>query len=240
MSVRVSVAMAAFNAGVYLREQVESIICQLSPEDELVISCDPSKDDTTEQARGFATLDPRVRVVENPRRGITGNFDHAIRNCSGEYIFLSDQDDQWIEGKVNAVLEVFNDPKVGLVIHNGYHTDENLDIIGEDLFATYRIGKGLIRNFIAPRYSGCCMAFRKSLKDIILPIPSRIDAYDHWIGMIGELRGEMYLMPDKLILHRLHDDNSTPKRKRPITRILSARARLITELMKRHPIRRKQ
>lgn len=233
MSVRYSVAMAVYNAGKYLAEQVESILGQLGADDEIIISCDPSTDGSTEAARRFAEGDSRVKVVENMHRGITGNFDNAIRNCSGSIIFISDQDDRWAERKVAAVAKAFDDPAIGLVIHNGYDTDENLNVIGRDFFSSARIGPSLIRNFLKPRYSGCCMAFRKELTGWILPIPAKIDAYDHWIGMIGEMKSRIRFLPEPLILHRLHSENVTPRKTRSFGCVIAARYRLLLELLRR-------
>ena len=42
----ISVCMATFNGGLYLRQQIDSILCQLNPGDELIISDDGSTDDT--------------------------------------------------------------------------------------------------------------------------------------------------------------------------------------------------
>ncbi|NLW88456.1 MAG: glycosyltransferase [Clostridiaceae bacterium] len=234
----VSVAMPVFNAGAYLNEQVDSILCELEPGDELVISYDPSEDDTLERIRQYASRDPRVRVVMNEKPGIAGNFENAIRNCTGSVIFLSDQDDRWIAGKVKAVLSAFSNPRVGLVFHNGYHTDEALNIVGEDLFTRYRVHKPFFLKLLMPRYTGCCMAFRKSFTQAFLPFPENIDAYDAWIGLIGELRREIFFLPEKLILHRLHGDNATPKNVRPIPRIIGARLHLFRALMKRRPGKR--
>lgn len=233
MSVRFSVAMAVYNAGKYLAEQVESILGQIGTGDELIISCDPSTDGSTEAARRIAEADSRVTVVENDRPGIAGNFNNAIHHCSGSIIFISDQDDRWVDHKVSTVAKAFEDPAIGMVIHNGYDTDENLNIIGKDFFSTDRIGPSLILNFFKPRYSGCCMAFRKELTEWILPIPARIDAYDHWIGMVGELRSKIRFIPEPLILHRLHSENVTPRKTRAFGRVIAARSRLLRELIRR-------
>ena len=46
--VRVSVAMVSYNGEKYLKEQIESVLQQLGPEDELVVSDDGSTDRTLE------------------------------------------------------------------------------------------------------------------------------------------------------------------------------------------------
>jgi glycosyltransferase involved in cell wall biosynthesis len=46
-------------------------------------------------------------VLENTHPGINGNFNNAIAGCTGDYIFICDQDDRWAENKRSAVLETF-------------------------------------------------------------------------------------------------------------------------------------
>ena len=44
----ISVCMATHNGGKYIKEQIDSILVQISNEDELIISDDSSTDDTVE------------------------------------------------------------------------------------------------------------------------------------------------------------------------------------------------
>ena len=100
---RVSVAMAAYNGLPYIREQVTSILKNLTAEDELVISDDGSTDKTPEFLAEIAKEDARVRVVQGPGSGIKKNFENALKHCRGNYIFLADQDDIWADDKVETV-----------------------------------------------------------------------------------------------------------------------------------------
>ena len=93
---RVSVAMAAYQGGRFIRAQLNSILPQLGPDDELVISVDPSTDDTRAVCAAVAGADARVRVLDGPGQGILANFEHALRATRGEFVFLADQDDVWL------------------------------------------------------------------------------------------------------------------------------------------------
>lgn len=126
---RVSVAMAAYNGLPYIREQVISILKNLTAEDELVISDDGSTDKTPEFLAEIAKEDARVRVVQGPGSGIKKNFENALKHCRGNYIFLADQDDIWADDKVEKMLGVFEAKGVSLVMHdavvvNEDHTEE--------------------------------------------------------------------------------------------------------------------
>ena len=64
----VSVAMAAYNGEKYIQAQIQSILSQLGPEDEIVISVDPSNDRTIERIEAFG--DQRIRWISGPGIGL--------------------------------------------------------------------------------------------------------------------------------------------------------------------------
>lgn len=95
--------MATFNGGRYLREQLDSILNQLTLEDELIISDDGSTDETCQIIKEYTQLDNRIKFVEGPRKGVIANFNHAIQQSKGDIIFLADQDDVWLPNKVAKI-----------------------------------------------------------------------------------------------------------------------------------------
>lgn len=208
---RVSVALASYNGMDYLKEQTESILKNLTAEDELVISDDGSNDGTLEFLRKLAEKDGRVRVVEGPGKGIKKNFENALVHCLGEYIFLADQDDVWTENKVDTVLMAFREKGCSLVMHdavvvNEDHTEEIMPS-----FFAYRGSKaGACANIIKNTYMGCCMAFRREIIKWILPIPEEIQMHDQWIGVINDIKGTgTCILPEKLLSYRRHERNNS-------------------------------
>lgn len=61
----ISVCMATYNGGKYIKEQLDSILCQLSPEDEVIISDDGSIDDTLEIVRAYNS--PCIKVFKHDK-----------------------------------------------------------------------------------------------------------------------------------------------------------------------------
>lgn len=234
---KVSVAMATYNGEHYLKKQIDSILCQLNNGDELIISYDKSKDNTYRILADYVEKDPRIKVFINEgKSGVFCNFQNALSKCSGDIIFISDQDDIWNENKILRIKEILIKGPYNMVIHNGVHIDANEKVISDSFFSMYGINDNKIRNFLKPRYSGCCTAFKKELLNKMLPIPTDVGAYDHWVGSIGEYFGKVLFLDEILIYHRLHDSNVTPKTHRSVGVVIRARWNLAINLIRRSRI----
>lgn len=182
MSATVSVALPVYNGALYLAEQLDSILQQLEVQDEIVVAYQSSADDSLEILKRYQAADPRVKILENKQTGITANFNLAIAHCTGDYIFLSDQDDVWLPEKRRVVLEAFASTNADMIIHNAVHTDAQLHRDNRTFFEIYPIGPGKWKNIKKPRMSGCCMAFSRGMRDKLLPLPE-IYGYDQWLPL---------------------------------------------------------
>jgi glycosyltransferase involved in cell wall biosynthesis len=203
----VSVCMATFNGGKYIQAQLDSILRQLRPEDELVISDDSSIDNTLEIIRSVP--DPRIKLYAGNRfRDPIKNFQNCLRLASGDYIFLADQDDVWIDGKYKQMTRLLKD--YDLVISDSVIVDENLQPIAPSFFRFFGSGKGIFRNIARSAYYGSCMAFTRKLLQRSLPFPdTREIGHDLWIGLVGELTGKVLFYEEPLLLYRRHDSAFT-------------------------------
>lgn len=186
-NIRVSVAMATYNGEKYIKEQIDSILTNLKENDELVISDDGSKDRTREIIAEYIKNDSRIKLIDGPKNGVKQNFANAISNCNGEYIFLTDQDDIWVDNKVELVLNCFNKEKCTLVIHDNQVINENEEVVIPSFFEYRNSGEGKLKNIWKNTYIGCCMAFKSEIKKDILPIPNNIEMHDQWIGIVNEM-----------------------------------------------------
>lgn len=196
--------MATYNGEKYIKEQIDSILIQLGKGDELIISDDGSYDNTCSIIESY--VDKRIKLFyNNGKHGFIGNFENALRQCKGDYIFLSDQDDYWKENKVSVVMESLK--KYSLVIHNAEIIDGNGRPVGHTYYDSLHKGTSFFMNFLKTRWLGCCMAFRREVLNYCLPFPKGIDGHDYWIGMMGMLKYKYLFMPDVLMCYRRHSDN---------------------------------
>lgn len=201
----VSVVLAAYKGEKYISEQVTSILLQLGEDDELIISDDYPLGHTFSSIENIINSDSRVKYIHGPGRGLIKNFEYTINESKGDYIFLSDQDDVWLEGKVEAVLREF-ERGADVVLHDAVITDSMLNPTGDTAFKLNGSRKGIVSNIIKNSYQGSCMAFRSTLKSHILPFPEKLPMHDQWIGLMGEKYGKVHLLNKPYILYRRHDE----------------------------------
>ncbi len=207
---KISVALAYYNGGAYIKEQTDSILPQLDEKDELIISVDDASDGSMPLLEQIAGEDSRVRLLKGPGRGVVRNFDYILRKCKGDIIFLSDQDDVWAAGKVSRVTEAFEDPQVMAVLHDAQLMNQEGKFLKEPSVFSWRASRtGMIKNVIRNSYMGCCMAFRRELVPVVCPIPGEMYMHDFWIGMAAEQMGKVVLIDEPLLFYRRHQANVT-------------------------------
>lgn len=200
--------MATYNGERYVHEQIQSILIQLGPEDELIVSDDQSVDATVEIVRSFA--DPRIRLLRNSQNlGYTKNFEVAIRQARGDLIMLSDQDDYWLPNRIAVTVAALD--HADFVLCDAEVVDADLNMIHPSHFRRHHTRTGFIRNWVATRYSGCAMAFRAELLKAALPFPARSDlcSHDYWLALIAEFYFKTKLIKQPLFLYRRHDETAT-------------------------------
>lgn len=203
----ISVCIATYNGARYIGEQLASILKQLSAEDEVVVSDDGSTDGTIDIVRSLN--DRRIRIVDGPRRhSPTLNFERALRNAKGEYIFLADQDDVWLEGKVTRCVEELQ--MCDCVVSDARVTDSLLNTTSESLFQLMHVKRGRLSNLLWRNgYTGCCMAFKREVLSKALPFPTDIPMHDIWIGNVAAFCGRLHFIDDHLLLFRRHDTTAS-------------------------------
>lgn len=202
--------MATYNGGDYIDEQLSSILSQLGNNDEVIISDDHSTDKTMELLLQFQQNDHRIKIYSNNTgRGYTNNFENALKNATGEFIFLADQDDIWLPGKVNRYLTLFED--CDFIVSDCHVVDQSLNITSSSHFKMHQVRSGFFRNFIRPRYIGACMAFRKNVLVMALPFPGyqKYIAHDYWLSLVAELNFKVSMLEAPYLLYRRHSNNTS-------------------------------
>ena len=103
----ISVVMATYNGAKYLAEQIDSILVQLTDNDEIIVSDDCSTDNTVDILHSYK--DGRLRVIRTTGNlGPIRNFEYALSHARNNIIVLSDQDDQWLPDRLEEVRRHFS------------------------------------------------------------------------------------------------------------------------------------
>lgn len=216
---KISVAMCTYNGESFLRKQIDSILNQTIPVNEIIICDDRSTDETQNILAEYKYKFPsifKIYINEKNLRSVK-NFEKAISLCTGEIIFLSDQDDVWEENKAEVFTNYFqNMPKINAICSDGTAIDDNEKIINQRTI--WSVPKLLKENDIDVDYfniiafieniaTGAGMAFRKSIVRKVLPIPTK-DGFHHdeWIALLTSYEKSFMMIDEKLFRYRIHDN----------------------------------
>lgn len=207
--VSISICMATYNGDKYIKAQIDSILSQMAENDELIISDDSSTDQTIYIIEQYN--DSRICLYkDNKFHDPIYNFENALKKASRDIITLSDQDDIWLDGKLNLIRKHFIEyQNLSLIVMDNYVTDEFLNITHDSLFKVISSGPGLLKNFKKNTYLGCNLAFTSDLLRYIMPFPKGIPMHDIWIGLVAQLFGDIAFYNKKTILFRRHTTNAT-------------------------------
>ena len=214
----VIVVLGAYNGARYISQQIESIRAQSFRDWRLLIRDDHSADETVEIVRRISAADPRLSLIDDSTSNIGpwASFGRLLSQAyeeGAEYVFLSDQDDVWLEDKMEkqlSLLRAANDKRPALVHSDLVLVNENLERI-HDSFSEFQrtsydkadpLGTLLIHNAVV----GCTIAVNRSLLDLALPLPADT-MHDWWLAACAAAGGTIQRTVQPTVLYRQHSSN---------------------------------
>jgi len=217
---KISIAMAAYKGERFLREQLDSIARQTLPPFELVITDDSPDSGTYDLLMEFARrVSFPVRVYRNATRlGFHANFFKAISLCEGDFVAFCDQDDVWMDNKLERVSREFVDPDVMLVVHSVQVVDGALNPRADNTGSHWSYHGTYAPLTTNPWYVlfGMSTVVRRAIYDHIdwrerpeHPIdPGFPMSHDTWAWFVATSLGKVVALDDQLVMYRQHDDQS--------------------------------
>lgn len=210
------ICMATYNGASFLRTQLDSIVSQSLEPSKILISDDGSTDGTRELIADFAMQEPRA-IVLPPRgsrlNGACGNFEylmtHAQQICNDEahFIALADQDDVWVESKLEAMCTALG----GSI---GCYSDLSLigasgEWLGESLLGQLKAPvQTTVSTLLAQNHvPGCALAFSPEVLALAMPFPKGLINHDWWLAMCACLLGTLRRIEEPLVQYRQHAGN---------------------------------
>lgn len=214
---KIDILMATYNGEQYLREQIESILCQTYSEFRLIISDDCSTDNTRKIIKEYEKKDTRiVSYFQEKNLGYIKNFEFLLTKVENDIYMLSDQDDYWLPEKIEHTYDFLKENNADLVFTDLTVVDKDQAIINKsfnDLMKlTPKINKTVNNKEFVYLYNcvtGCTLMAKKQFLDKILPIPSNSKhlLHDHWIALVTSINGKIAYLPERLINYRQHGNN---------------------------------
>ena len=213
---KISVVITTFNGQDYILEQLNSIKNQTVQPDEVIIRDDCSTDKTWEILKNYVKenqLDT-WRIVQNKKNeGWKMNFRKAMEMATGDIVFLSDQDDIWMNDKIKKMITVMeSNPQIELLV-------SEYDILVDGEIKTLLHPEKMVSNypfnrkFFHTRRPGAVFAFRKELLQEVLPFWRYDLPHDAQLWLIAIVRRTLYSYNRPLILYRRHDKTATGRDK---------------------------
>ncbi|SKB88833.1 Glycosyl transferase family 2 [Sphingobacterium nematocida] len=203
---KISVCLPSYNGELYIKAQLESILMQLSSDDEIIVSDDTSIDRTVEIIESIG--DQRVILHKgNSFKSPIYNLENALKKSNGDIIILADQDDFWLPGRVDLISQMLQ--KCDLVMTDAFIVDKFLNKTGTTVFEVLKTDVGFLSNLVKNKFVGCCMAFNKDVKEKVLPFPRNLPMHDQWIALIAHLYFDIRFVTTPTLLYRRHDSNTS-------------------------------
>ena len=202
--------MATYNGERFIKDQISSILNQKFDEEneielELVISDDGSTDSTVniineindDRIKLYHHKNKRTHKYFNSAFACTENFNYAVSKATGDYIFLSDQDDVWYEWKLQTSLTALwggGFDVVGTAFDIG---DKELNKIGEVIYKKQKLFSIRYKHSL---YGFSC-GFHKDALSYLLPFPD-VPQHDTFIMLSAQIRNRIGYIDKRCAIHR--------------------------------------
>lgn len=221
----IEILLATYNGEKYLKQQLDSILCQIYKDFHITIRDDGSTDNTIEIINDYIKKFPLKISLQKDNyicKSPCLNFLALMKKCNSDYIALCDQDDVWKKNKLfleyskMKELERENDIYIPLLVHSDLAiTDKNLNIKYKSFFKYKKLTRfGNINRLLTENnITGCTCLFNKALLEIVKEMPRQIKIHDWWIGLIASCFGEIGFVNKPLVLYRQHSSNAIGARK---------------------------
>ncbi len=200
---RVSVIVCTYNGEKYLKEQLDSILSQTRPADEIIIQDDGSTDNSVGIAYDYAYKHKVISVYKNEStKGVNPNFFSAMKRAQGEFILISDQDDIWLPNHIEWQLEAIGNHLLcsGISVPfpaKGY----------DQRIPNYH----LLRTIYVGTLPGHTFMINRKLLSLIPDIdkPPLFRYYDAIITMVAAAYESIVYVEKPLVYHRMHEQSAT-------------------------------
>ncbi len=208
----VTVVMSTYNGGKYLREQIESILCQEKVSVFLFVRDDGSRDDTLDILKEYADRYENIRFIAGENLGAGKSFREALDKApDSPYYAFSDQDDVWLPDKLITAVDKISssgyDEEIPLLYtcRTRLVDSELRPVSAKELYPEITFSSALLENYA----SGCTFVFNKRAKELFLRCPAEYICIHDWdmLRIVLAAGGKVFRDENRYILYRQHGSN---------------------------------
>ena len=217
MQEKIDILMATYNGEKYIKEQIDSILNQTYSNFDLYICDDASNDDTVKILKEYEKKDKRIKLVLNRVNvGARKNFEKLLKLVKSKYFMFSDQDDVWLEDKIEITFSKLQRTNSDLVFTDLCVVDENLNVINNS-FNTLKkydnkikkcVGSGELV-FLYNTVTGCTILSKSKWIEEYLTLKCNFKnvLHDHILPLLISQKGKVSYLDTSTILYRQHGNN---------------------------------
>lgn len=211
--------MATYNGDKYISQQIDSILHQTNKDWTLYIHDDGSSDNTVRLLRDYAQKYDNIVLLSYPSQGgACKNFLSMLMEVESEYYMFCDQDDVWLETKIEETLFAINNAekcdasKAVVAFSDLYVVDNNLNLICNSFWNYAGIYPSRVVSFDdlaqTTLMTGCTIMMNNSMKKLIKQPYDKAEMHDSWVAACAYRYGAIIVPIEKpLMLYRQHGDN---------------------------------
>jgi len=223
----VSVIMSVFNGEKYLKESVESILCQTYEDFEFIIINDGSTDSSDEIIGRIK--DTRIKYIKHENYGVAKSINNAIPEVKGKYIARFDSDDISYPERLEKEVAFLEENKNCVIVGS------NADIIDKDGVYLYTSKMPVKNSEIKETVAKLAPFFQSS---VMFHTGTFIECggYFEKVRQYGEdfilwnklaKYGDLYNIEEPLIKYRLAPSATTNRNKKTTQKIISIANKVI-------------
>ncbi len=204
------VILPTYNGEKYLTELLDSIFKQTYDNIEIITRDDGSKDRSVEVIKEYADKNCRegraIRIIPNDGRnlGVPDCFIELLEiGNDAQYYFFADQDDFWLEDKMEKAVAKLKTAGDTPAIHFGAYNKctSSLEYIERSVPLQGEIGLRQVMYDYFPL--GFNLSFNKALYDFVFAHrPKRIISHDNWYAQVAAGCGKFLYSNEPSVLYR--------------------------------------
>lgn len=211
---KINILMSTYNGEMFLADQIKSIQNQTVKDWTLYIRDDGSSDKTRDIINAYAQADSRI-VFINPEHqnnlGVIRNFYTLLKHSEADYYFFSDQDDIWLENKLEVTLakaKAYPSDKPLLVYTDLKIVNQELTVLHESMIKMQsdHANTELVQELTENTVTGGTMMINHALAQYWNEADHLL-MHDWYLALVASAMGSLIYIDTPTELYRQHDHN---------------------------------